>query len=792
MFTRSSVFCLLSIFVKVVRSQEQSLPASNQVCLIVPPEVEECYRGFQGKPIEDKAAQVNCLQKLLWNFTPDTNNTQREMEYFRSLVGDIGAFTASSVLRKGNPRPPSGRRARQEYRTLTPTERQRFHDALNKLYEDGSMRAFARLHARAFPAHHGGPSVLPWNRVFLVVFEEALRQVDPTVSLPFWDSTIDFDMDNPVNSVLWTAEYFGNGIGDVTSGPAANWVTDQGNLERNYGQASRLFSKDQIRRILSRCEHQQISQPTAETVYDLELHLGGPHIWVGGDMAFPATAAFDPVFYMHRAFVDYVWELFRRRQYRLCNIDPTTDYPNVPAGNSHAPESSMVGFEWLTNTDGMKHYWIDNWYYYESTPACPNCCRGCRFPAPIYCDRRRRVCAARSRRNFAFGPRGPGISQASAFSQASLDPAEIEAINAPVPPRNRGVLFQHPPSDGRTIHTAISDALAFTLKEEQAAREPPGQVGQSGSDTRSSGARDQRGNGRSRSSETNGRLRSPETNGRLRSPETNGRSSSPDVSSRRSLLPESWGTSQTDRGSSASSSERGFARIDDASLFRNGGRGPPPPEMPPSAVEGMRGDLSAEARSRTFSESIRRDLPPDVTGRSFPAAAGRGAVLPDPGRSGLRNGDRGGFPSGLGRDIPVDSVREFLPVETGRGLPLDGRAAMPTNGGLRRDTILEPRPAGFGTGIAPSVVVDGRSTEFIADTGAAVLPGDRRPSGGGRQVLNPETLPVERPVSTDPRLSLPELGAFSERGRSATLDMTGVKISKPRPRTRRRRFDTSL
>lgn len=67
---------------------------------------------------------------------------------------------------------------------------------------------------------------------------------------------MDYDMDNPVNSVIWTAPYFGNGIGTVKSGPAAHWVTDRGNLERNYGQGSRLFAKDHIRSILSKCELQ--------------------------------------------------------------------------------------------------------------------------------------------------------------------------------------------------------------------------------------------------------------------------------------------------------------------------------------------------------------------------------------------------------------------------------------------------------------------------------------------------------------------------------------------------------
>lgn len=37
-------------------------PSTNQVCLIVPPDVEQCYMQFMGKPIDNRAAQVNCLQ----------------------------------------------------------------------------------------------------------------------------------------------------------------------------------------------------------------------------------------------------------------------------------------------------------------------------------------------------------------------------------------------------------------------------------------------------------------------------------------------------------------------------------------------------------------------------------------------------------------------------------------------------------------------------------------------------------------------------------------------------------
>lgn len=185
-------------------------------------------------------------------------------------------------------------------------------------------------------------------------------------------------------------------------------------------------------------------------------------MWVGGDMQSVASAGFDPVFYMHHAFIDYIWELFRRRQFRRCGVDPAQDYPNLPIGDSHAAGSRMIGFDWLTNRDGIKYDWVDNWYDYESTPSCPNCCEGCSFPAPVYCDRLRGVCVGRSRRSFAFGPRDE-----RSRSTAQLDPREVFSLQHPAPPRNRGREFQAPTSDGRTIFSAIDDTFdSLMLREE--------------------------------------------------------------------------------------------------------------------------------------------------------------------------------------------------------------------------------------------------------------------------------------------------------------------------------------
>ncbi|MGN6556514.1 MAG: tyrosinase family protein, partial [Solirubrobacterales bacterium] len=69
--------------------------------------------------------------------------------------------------------------------------RSAFQAMMDSEGEDGYQR-WAGIHG--FPdmrGRHGDPTFLPWNRIYLARFEEALQRYDARVSLPWWDWTAD-------------------------------------------------------------------------------------------------------------------------------------------------------------------------------------------------------------------------------------------------------------------------------------------------------------------------------------------------------------------------------------------------------------------------------------------------------------------------------------------------------------------------------------------------------------------------------------------------------------------------
>ena len=64
-------------------------------------------------------------------------------------------------------------------------------------------------------------------------FEQALRLHDPDVTLPYWDSTLDQDLPEPNEAIIWVKELLGNNDGEVNVGPFAYWKSTK--ICRNIG-----------------------------------------------------------------------------------------------------------------------------------------------------------------------------------------------------------------------------------------------------------------------------------------------------------------------------------------------------------------------------------------------------------------------------------------------------------------------------------------------------------------------------------------------------------------------------
>ncbi|MDH2393530.1 tyrosinase family protein [Streptomyces sp. HNM0663] len=232
---------------------------------------------------------------------------------------------------------------RKNQRDLTASEKRRLVNALLELKRSGRYDAFVRMHGEyvvsdaedEVRAAHMAPSFFPWHRRFLLDFEKALQQVDSGVSIPYWDWT----RDRSTRSSLWADDLMGgNGrFGDdqVMTGPFAhsngNWpiradITEGVYLTRDLGRRSNpleLPTRADVDAALGDPVYDSAPwDSTVATGFRNTLEgwsVGGErwrnhnrvHRWVGGLML-RAASPNDPVFWLHHAYCDLLWDRWQR------------------------------------------------------------------------------------------------------------------------------------------------------------------------------------------------------------------------------------------------------------------------------------------------------------------------------------------------------------------------------------------------------------------------------------------------------------------------------------------------
>src|ERR1043166_2627101 len=243
---------------------------------------------------------------------------------------------------------------RRNHVRLSAAEKKAFSDAVLALKNDvdsvlhpGQQRRyddFVEVHKNAMtgpgmfdPMPHGTPLFYPWHRVMLRQFELALQSAatDPTISLPYWD----WDMSGL--SIPFTADFLG-GDGDAAQGgrvvigpfayatgkfPIRVWDGPTGDpgLRREFGEDATAWLPSAS----------DVAAGVAKTPYwpgpscFERVSEGGRHNpvhrWGGGKLGL-APSPNDPVFFLHHAYLDLLWERWKTQH-------PGLD-PYLPASGS--------------------------------------------------------------------------------------------------------------------------------------------------------------------------------------------------------------------------------------------------------------------------------------------------------------------------------------------------------------------------------------------------------------------------------------------------------------------------
>jgi tyrosinase len=163
---------------------------------------------------------------------------------------------------------------------------------------------------------------LPWHRAYLKWFEDSLLDIDPNISLPYWDwtSALSHKQGIPRAYTRRTVGGRHNPLYNFKS-PHLRNVTTSGVTERDDNDPSELPTPSDVEALYQESDFGAFST-RLQNFHDFI------HGWVGGTMGIVAAAAFDPIFWAHHCNVDRIWAIWQ-----------TKHGNNLPAGLPKMPLS---------------------------------------------------------------------------------------------------------------------------------------------------------------------------------------------------------------------------------------------------------------------------------------------------------------------------------------------------------------------------------------------------------------------------------------------------------------------
>lgn len=174
---------------------------------------------------------------------------------------------------------------------------------------------------RGFFCAHGIQEFPAWHRVYLFLYEKALQQIDPDVMLPYWNQFSQSSKEKGL-SRIFTRRKIDLVDGSSISNPLRRYTLQDKvdtypagtTTSREDDQLSTYLSSEHptyVKRALENKDYDSFSNHSSSN-WSLESAHDNVHVYIGGFMGDPTTAAFDPIFWLHHCYIDYlfwVWQV---------------------------------------------------------------------------------------------------------------------------------------------------------------------------------------------------------------------------------------------------------------------------------------------------------------------------------------------------------------------------------------------------------------------------------------------------------------------------------------------------
>ena len=212
-------------------------------------------------------------------------------------------------------------RVRKEWRSMTQVERCRYVTVVHTVSTTQPWKScydeLIKIHQDEFSSGiHGQNFFLPWHRWFILALENLLRQVDCSITVPYWDWSL--EPQTWQNSIVWAAQCGLGGNGDpnnndhvqtgVFSQPN-NWLLTPsagGFLHRRFNGILPDCAAVAMALRMGLAEFN-----TWHTIISSQLH-DSVHCFIGGTMCTDDSAN-APEFFLHHGFIDQIWAAWQNR-----------------------------------------------------------------------------------------------------------------------------------------------------------------------------------------------------------------------------------------------------------------------------------------------------------------------------------------------------------------------------------------------------------------------------------------------------------------------------------------------